>query len=518
MPYEHDTRPAWNEAEDSQFVLPYDRAYETVRPTCHFDMKKIDIFVQNTEVSNEEQEIIENTFTRVGVTYDYFADYDKWAHLNEYPPYPMIGPGGIVPEPSVFTDNYHSYGFNYSSKMGIGNRKYNWLSHTDLDLDVFRTIQKEIRRPILKAIYDAKQRQDILNSCRIQKYFKRLEEQTGTPAPQWPELAYYEDNTECGFPDCPKTKVVVDCESEDECDENVPASECQDWSCRKLKEVINNIPLECELIKEVLGEQWYGSDLRRYWWDGWGEEEGGVSATKEMLNVIGSATDSSTLIPSGYAGTTLTIPVQGVNAKPPYQDIIGIFECSSMYASEEDVLLNNDATVDDAVYQLIKRPEPKHPFYNVFGGYTADVCGCLEIPKTTGDEGDIEGLLPDYITKCDFPSYGEKYPEYLQYIASEDVRYWNTPNETPLYRKAQMQLLFSSEMEVEVPGDFNIRVGSVIDVVLPTSAQTNTPDDTEFEVNQLNGNWLVVKIKHIFTLPSLHKMRLTLVRDSKMVP
>ncbi len=538
MPYEFEnTTPVYElygGDENTPWPNKYDKAYETVRPTCHYDIKKIDYFVPSSSTSKVDPEIIENGFESEGVTYDYFEDYGKWEHVEENPPYPMdLGPGGVVPVPGVFTQEHESYGFNYSSKMGIGNRKYNWLSHTDLDLNIFKIIRDKIRKPVLKAVKEAKQRQDILGACRVQKYFKKVEEKTGNPSPTFPELKYYYQvpEEECQDPNnCPDVEVIVDCFAEPPDEgypEDCPPTECQDWSCKKLEEVINSIPLECVLIAEHLGPEYQGVNLDKYWWEGYSlETEGGLSATKEALSVA-NQTFVNIDIPEGYHGTTFQEPqFSQSHPEPPYQHLVGIYKCPAENKDDSDILLVGPNGEGEPQYPdlegIIKRPEGEFPWYGAFGGYTADPCGCISIEQQKQLEGEGEGegeeesessILPEYITSCNWPNIGEKFPEYLQYIGSEDVRYWNTPYETPLYRKAQMQLLFSSEVEIETPGDFNIKVGSIINAIFPVAVNNESP--SEVEANQLNGKWLVVKIKHIFQAPSLHKMRLTCVRDSK---
>ena len=61
MPYDHtDTTPIFPPEGDEELVFPnkYDKAYETVRPSCHFDMRKIDIFTQGSVSGTLSEEII----------------------------------------------------------------------------------------------------------------------------------------------------------------------------------------------------------------------------------------------------------------------------------------------------------------------------------------------------------------------------------------------------------------------------------------------------------------------------
>jgi hypothetical protein len=82
---------------------------------------------------------------------------------------------------------------------------------------------------------------------------------------------------------------------------------------------------------------------------------------------------------------------------------------------------------------------------------------------------------------------------------------------TPLLRRAQEKLLRSSEVSVEVPGDFGLAVGQFIKLLNTVSANVESVDDAPF--NMLDGEWLIVGVKHSFEMQSKHITTLTCVRD-----
>ena len=464
MPYnEENTTPIFQEDQNWSDV-EYSRPYETVRPECHFDLKQFDYFVPAKQSSSNSQ--IESKFTLVGITYDYFEDYETWNHVEGVPPYPTtLGPGNHIPAPSVFTDGYKSYGFNYSTKVGVGNSKYTWYSHTDLDLDMFKKIKNEIRKPIIEKVKEAKRIQDIYNHCKIVKYLTDQATEAGEEPPIFPPI--YEYNEE-------GKKVEIDCE---------------DYSCSRLQEAINEIPLECQQITEVLGATYAGSDLSNYWWEGW-LPEGYLSSVDYI--------DIDPMIHGG--GTTYNAPAlqaKNKDIRPPYQNVIGSYQCPTIETGENE---NN----------LIVAPVGSAPFYGALGGFTADPCGCV-------NDSDESFNLPSYISECEFPKMGGAYPEYLEYVASKDARYWNTPFKSILLRKAQMKLIFSSEIEIDVPGDFAVSIGKIIETRLPAPLSSTLEDGSQTQkINPLNGRWLVVQIKHIIESGG-HVMRLKCVRDSNHV-
>ena len=411
-----------------------DPKYNCIRPECHHDVKSFDYYRGSI---NPEQFFVEKE-----VVYDYYEDYeDGWKHVEDIPFDPIsYGCGGGVPCVTDLTKKFNGYGFGYSNHIGVGNALNNWYSHTDLKLDTMKKIRDEIRGPIIAKVKEAKEAED--------KY------------KQW---AVY--------------NKLVEMEVE-----GVMGPTGEEVTCSQVIEKINAIPLECELIKEVLGEEWAGCDLNNYWWYGW-------LPTGWLENDYGTNNDR---VP--YGGVTGDIPtpyIQHSAATPPYQSVIGAYQCPDVEIDEEtgEVILTSN----------------KGPWFDSFGGATADPCGCI---------GNIESKIkkPDYIEKCDFPNYGEKYPEYLEYVRSIDATFWDTDLKTPLLRNAQIGLLKAQTIQIDVSSNSRIRLGNIIELNLAASTATN---QDEIKAHPMSGRWLITAIKHVFDSTLHGLMRLTLMRDSQ---
>ena len=407
--------------------------YNCIRPECHYDMKSFDYY--RGFVSPEQ------FFIQEEIVYDYFEDYDKWKHVEAYPYYPMIGPGNAVPAVTDLTKKFNGYGFGYSSNIGVGNALNNWYSHTELDVEIMKKIIEDIRGPIIEKIKEAKEAEDKYKQWQI--YKKLVEEEV----------------------------------------EGVVGPTGEEVTCSHVKEKINAIPLECELIEEVLGAEWSGCDLNNYWWYGWLPTEW---LDKDFSNI-------NDRVPFG--GTTGDVPTpytQYSAATPPYQSVIGAYRCPDIEIDDEGV---------------IKIENPQSPWFGSFGGHTADPCGCID-----GIENKI--IKPHYIEKCNFPHHGKRYPEYLEYIRSIDARYWNTPLKTPLLRNAQLELLKSQQIQITVASNSDLRIGDVVELKFPPSVSTDDID-TE-DIHQLNGKWLVSAMKHSFGSSMVAISIITLMRDSQV--
>ena len=48
-------------------------------------------------------------------------------------------------------DEWNSYGFHYSSQLNDKSKAV-WYTHTDLDYDIFKKIDEDIRQPILEKV------------------------------------------------------------------------------------------------------------------------------------------------------------------------------------------------------------------------------------------------------------------------------------------------------------------------------------------------------------------------------
>jgi len=436
MPYdEGNTTPIFNSPDWR--ADPYDKRYECVRPECHFDLKTQQYF---SPANNPNPEPL---FVREGITYSYPEDWEKWNHIEAEPIIPLEHAGTIIAGEGAtkLHQKYPSYGFDYSSKLGVGNPLHSWYSNTDLDLEIMKSIKNNVRKPIVEKVIEAKKLEDIFKKWSTYKAIQR----------EFPE-------------------------------NNITPPVEEEVTCQQVKDAINDIPLECDLINETedLGATYSGSDMNKYWWYGW-------LPTEYLDN------DVYDLDPDApVAGSTFSASMGNALVRqrhfPPYQSSIGVYECIDV--KEEDDFTESD---------------PKFPFYGAFGGFTGDVCGCLD---------NTDGVFPKYISSCNFPEYGEKYPEYLEYVRSVDARFWNTPKITPLLRVAQKKLLFTQVLDIIVPGDLSIKVGSIIRIKLPKAAMGVEGENIE-GLSVLSGKYMILSAKHTMTEANVHRTKLTIVRDSK---
>ena len=422
-----------------------DKKYDCIRPECHFDYKVFEYYVN----SNSNPEIL---FKQEEEKYDYFTDWNNWKHIDDTynPPIDLSDTGNErIPPPNFLTKKYNSYGFRFSSELSVGNPEHVWYSHTDLDLDTMKIIKEEIRDPLVDIITEVKELEDVVAQCGV--YEKAVEDEIITED-QIPPIP-----TPSGF-----------------------TYECGSINCDVVKGIINDeMPLECTLISDVLGEEYSGCDLSKYWWYGW--------LPSQWLDDMPSTINDRVPL-GGTAASAATTTEDPSVAGPPYQSVAGLYTCPPEGDDEEE--------------EVVEKTNPLGPYYGAFGGFTADPCGCIQDP---------ESIKPKYIEECRFPTIGPKYTEYLEYVRSIDARYWNTPMKSPLLRNAQMKLLFSQQIEFTSAGYSDIHVGDIVELSFPP---TSMKDDTVDGSNTTNGKWLIVKIHHGFDQSLRHASTYTCVRDS----
>lgn len=75
---------------------------------------------------------------------------------------------------------------------------------------------------------------------------------------------------------------------------------------------------------------------------------------------------------------------------------------------------------------------------------------------------------------------------------------------------ARYQSLFSSILDITVPMNFNLKVGTMIDITVP---KLNT-EDTEPGNSPYSGKWMIAKLSHEFGHPTGDFTGLSLIRDS----
>ena len=495
--------------------------YNPSRPGCAFDLKYLDYYVPTNRN-------IEAQFKKEEIKYDHFTDYNTWTHIETNYQEDDISDNALPVNGPLFKQ-FTGYGFNYSSPFGVGNPEHVWYTHTDLELNRMIQIRNSIRGPIVQRINEAKEYEDIYKICRSKKEYElRLRRHNqeveddvvpsapsaeiddlmadfpfSTPENPWTPID--DPSGTPGFPDygpqgLPDFDPYFEPWDPPDWSEWPPlwagdsgvgegisggysgfTYDCNEYTCEGLKEKINAIPLECELIKSVLGPDWSGVDLNNYWWYGWLPSEWLENIDNDYGNYF-----------APYGGATGSIPNSETKG-PPYQSIIGTFSCPTV---DENLGEHEEDTEYDPVQNTLTDGD------YLTTGLTADACGCIPDPYDS---------LPYYMTKCQFPKTGEKYPEYLEYVRSVGARYWDAPLKARLLRKAQMAMLFSQEIDFTAAGNLTLRVGDVISINFPAiSVEENNPPTP----NLIGGKWLVTKIKHTMSGNNEYKMSVSCARDN----
>ena len=497
--------------------------YNPSRPGCAFDLKYLDYYVPTNRN-------IEAQFKKEEIKYDHFTDYDTWTHVETNYQEDDISDDALPVNGPLFKQ-FSGYGFNYSSPFGVGNPEHVWYTHTDLELNRMIEIRNSIRGPIVQKITEAKEYEDIYKICRSKKEYElrlrrhnqEVEDDVVPPPPSAEiENLIADFDSMLNLPDSGGGGSIPGLPDYITQPQGIPdfgdpysepwdppnwlyqwpplwagdsgvfgegtsnsytgfTYDCNQYTCEGLKEKINAIPLECELIKSVLGPDWSGVDLNNYWWYGWLPSEWLENIDNDYGNYF-----------APYGGATGSIPNSETKG-PPYQSIIGTFSCPDV---DENLGVHEGDTEYDPVQNTLTDGD------YLTTGLTADACGCIPDPYDS---------LPYYMTKCQFPKTGEKYPEYLEYVRSVGARYWDAPLKARLLRKAQMAMLFSQEIEFTAAGNLTLRIGDVISINFPAiSVEENNPPTP----NLIGGKWLVTKIKHIMSGNNEYKMSVSCARDN----
>jgi hypothetical protein len=115
---------------------------------------------------------------------------------------------------------------------------------------------------------------------------------------------------------------------------------------------------------------------------------------------------------------------------------------------------------------------------------------------------------PESPYNCNCPCVGKKFYEYMKYNRTQ-ATFWSTPLKTPLYRNAQMTLLMTNKLRIQVPGDFKIGPGIIIKIASDSEL-------IDVKKKRYEGKWLVLEVEH-YMKTNAHMMVLVLVRDSNAI-
>tara|TARA_R110002095_G_scaffold71322_2_gene60757 strand:- start:22195 stop:22896 length:702 start_codon:yes stop_codon:yes gene_type:complete len=106
--------------------------------------------------------------------------------------------------------------------------------------------------------------------------------------------------------------------------------------------------------------------------------------------------------------------------------------------------------------------------------------------------------------------------EYAKLCSYAWNRYWSTPKEQPMYRRAQVALLQSQEVEITVPNDMGLTIGNLVRLNLPKSKSLGETSQItkQLEVDPIAGKYIVTGIRRMFSASNTQAMKVRLNRDS----
>tara|TARA_E500000318_G_scaffold40532_1_gene38819 strand:+ start:5238 stop:10784 length:5547 start_codon:yes stop_codon:yes gene_type:complete len=156
---------------------------------------------------------------------------------------------------------------------------------------------------------------------------------------------------------------------------------------------------------------------------------------------------------------------------------------------------------------ILTEEDFKEPTAQEISELESQIDECSLIEEKLGDS--YLGCIysdPNASNSCNCPEQGENFAEYLE-ASRTYATFWDTPNEAPLRRDAQMMQLTTQKAIGVLPGDLSLRPGQIIEVVNPQ------PIDNKHPSKRSAGRWLIGSIKHNIRLGA-HMMGITCFRDS----
>lgn len=153
-----------------------------------------------------------------------------------------------------------------------------------------------------------------------------------------------------------------------------------------------------------------------------------------------------------------------------------------------------------------RKPNAPEPSYLELYKLEQELKECSLIEQHLGQEWlGCVWSSPENTGSCNCPEIGDKFMDYLAYSRTY-ATFWSTPAKTPLYRNTQYNLLFAQTLQVIIPRNENIKIGSIVSV-------EDRSEINEEKYRRFGGKWLVTEISNIF-YANKDFMSLTLNRDS----
>lgn len=134
---------------------------------------------------------------------------------------------------------------------------------------------------------------------------------------------------------------------------------------------------------------------------------------------------------------------------------------------------------------------------------------CDEVKGTLGQDwlGCLWGT-PQSPFSCTCPEVGQNYEAYLKHRLNV-ATFWKTPVKVPVDRKEFLDgLKYLTKIDLTVAGDFNIRPGYVVEVLVdhPTRSPINTG------ASIFSGLYMVIGVKHILNSGGTHETAITVTQ------
>jgi hypothetical protein len=134
---------------------------------------------------------------------------------------------------------------------------------------------------------------------------------------------------------------------------------------------------------------------------------------------------------------------------------------------------------------------------------------CDKINTTLGMDwlGCLWGT-PSAPYSCVCPDVNPNYEAYIK-LRLNVASFWNTPVETPVKRAEFIDALkYGPKIDVTIAGDFNLRVGSIVNLRINGISSRPYSDVTP----SANGSYYITGIKHVITNSGTHESALALTQ------
>tara|TARA_R100000008_G_scaffold71206_1_gene48958 strand:- start:2116 stop:2898 length:783 start_codon:yes stop_codon:yes gene_type:complete len=203
------------------------------------------------------------------------------------------------------------------------------------------------------------------------------------------------------------------------------------------------------------------------------------------------------------------------NCDCPEDDDLCNCPCQELKPNSEEQLeiinkeLHGEDEEGNAIMRSVSPDDMKEPTQKEVIEAEESIKECELIKSVLGEEY-LGCLWKDikHPSSCNCPCVGEKFGEYLG-LTRTYATYWDTEPNQPLIRNAQMTLLTSQRIILQIMPDYTLRPGMCIYI--------KDPEAVSRKEKKFGGRWLVQSILHqIGGWPVAAAMIVTAVRDTQV--